>query len=217
MKFLEESRDDERVTEIQQQPAEDQSLEVQIGGVWARVEVAHGNLRADVQIAVYGQNGVALVLNGHREQSVAAALKKFLQEELCWSSQQSLLTVRSAHILGWAYECQVLHFHEFGFDKEVLVPSNWNVFLHETEVVEAAEKQTTAIHSQIEVHLLTTISVKVILYVLCQVDIEQYKVMEVAATEGPVGSAVRQAAAPLTSSTQSIKRDLRGALHMLQN
>lgn len=47
--------------------------------------------------------------------------------------------------------------HEFRFDQEVLVSPDWNVFLHETEVVEAAQQQPTAVHPQIEVHLLTAI------------------------------------------------------------
>lgn len=217
VEILEESRDDEGVTKIQEQPAEDQALGVQVGGVWTRIDVTHRNLWADVQVAVDGQDGVVPVLDGHREQSVAAALEKLLEEELCWSIQQRLLTVRGTHVLGRADQSQVLHLHEFRFDQEVLVPSDWNVLLHEAEVVEATEQQTTAVHSQIKVHLLAAVSVEVILNVLCQVDIEQHKVMEVASTEGPVGSAVRQPATPLTRPTQGIKRDLRGALHVLQH
>lgn len=47
--------------------------------------------------------------------------------------------------------------HEFRFDQEIFVSPNWNVFLHETEVVEATKHQSTAVHPQIEVHLLTAI------------------------------------------------------------
>lgn len=47
--------------------------------------------------------------------------------------------------------------HEFRFDQEVFVSPNWNVFLHETKVVEATQQQPTTVHPQIEVHLLTAI------------------------------------------------------------
>lgn len=36
--------------------------------------------------------------------------------------------------------------HEFRFDQEVFVSPNWNVFLHEAEVVEATQQQPTAVH-----------------------------------------------------------------------
>lgn len=42
--FLEESRDHEGVTEVKQQATEHQALMAQVGGVWTRVDVAHGNL-----------------------------------------------------------------------------------------------------------------------------------------------------------------------------
>lgn len=42
--FLEESGDDEGVTEVKQQPTEQQALVVQVGGVWPRVDVAYRNL-----------------------------------------------------------------------------------------------------------------------------------------------------------------------------
>lgn len=45
--------------------------------------------------------------------------------------------------------------HKFRFDHEVFVPPYWNVFLHQAEVVEAAQKQPTAVNPQIKVHLLT--------------------------------------------------------------
>lgn len=47
--------------------------------------------------------------------------------------------------------------HELGFDQEVFVSPDWNVFLHETEVVEATEEQSAAVHPQVEVHLLTAV------------------------------------------------------------
>lgn len=42
--FLEESGDDEGVTEVKQQPTKQQALVVQVGGVWPRVDVAYRNL-----------------------------------------------------------------------------------------------------------------------------------------------------------------------------
>lgn len=45
MELFEESRDDERVTEVQKEAAEDQALVFQVGGVWSRVDVAYRNLR----------------------------------------------------------------------------------------------------------------------------------------------------------------------------
>lgn len=47
--------------------------------------------------------------------------------------------------------------HVFGSDEEIFVPSDWNVFLHEAEVVEAADQQPTAAHPQVEVQLLATV------------------------------------------------------------
>lgn len=42
---LEESRDNEGVTEVKQKATEHQTLVVKVGGVWTRVDVAHRNLR----------------------------------------------------------------------------------------------------------------------------------------------------------------------------
>lgn len=47
--------------------------------------------------------------------------------------------------------------HVFGSDQKVFVPANWNVFLHEAEVVEAADKQPAAAHPQVEVKLLAAV------------------------------------------------------------
>lgn len=47
--------------------------------------------------------------------------------------------------------------HELRLDKEVFVSPHWNVFLHETEVVEATQQQPAAVHPQIEVHFLAAI------------------------------------------------------------
>lgn len=45
MEFLQESRNNEGVTEVKQQATEHQPLMVQVGGVWTRVDVAHRDLR----------------------------------------------------------------------------------------------------------------------------------------------------------------------------
>lgn len=37
-------------------------------------------------------------------------------------------------------------YHEFRFDQEIFVSPNWNVFLHEAEVVKATQQQPTAVH-----------------------------------------------------------------------
>lgn len=149
---------------------------------------ASAHLRADVEVAVDGQNRVAPVLNGLREQSVAAALQEPFEQELGRGVQEGLLAVRGANILWRADRGGVFHlleaggstqfgvkgrfiqissrfcwcgcsntYHEFGFDQEVFVSAHWNVFLHEAEVVEAAQQQPTAVHPQIEVHLLAAV------------------------------------------------------------
>lgn len=74
--FLQESRDHEGVTEVKQKATEQQPLMVQVGGVWARVYVAHSNLWADVEVAVDGQNWVVSVSNSLWKQTVAAALQE---------------------------------------------------------------------------------------------------------------------------------------------
>lgn len=47
--------------------------------------------------------------------------------------------------------------HELRFNQEGFVPADWNVFLHEAEVVEATQQQPTAVHPQVEVHLLAAV------------------------------------------------------------
>lgn len=44
MKLLEEARDNEGVTQVEQQAAEDQTLVVQVRGVWPGAEVAYWHL-----------------------------------------------------------------------------------------------------------------------------------------------------------------------------
>lgn len=63
VEFLQESRNNEGVTEVKQQATEHQPLMVQVGGVWTRVDVAHRDLRAEVEVAVNGQNWVVSVPN----------------------------------------------------------------------------------------------------------------------------------------------------------
>lgn len=43
--------------------------------------------------------------------------------------------------------CEQAIYHKFRFDHKVFIPSDWNVFLHQAEVVEAAQQQPTAINS----------------------------------------------------------------------
>lgn len=45
----------------------------------------------------------------------------------------------------------------FGSDQNVFVPADWNVFLHQAEVVEATDKQPAAAHPQVEVQFLTAV------------------------------------------------------------
>lgn len=49
MELFEESGDNEGVTEVQEEAAEHQALVFQVGGVWSRVDVAHGNLQQQQQ------------------------------------------------------------------------------------------------------------------------------------------------------------------------
>lgn len=45
MELFEKSGDDEGVTEVQKEAAEDQALVPQVGGVWSRVDVEYRNLQ----------------------------------------------------------------------------------------------------------------------------------------------------------------------------
>ncbi|TNN67580.1 hypothetical protein EYF80_022253 [Liparis tanakae] len=108
--FLEEPGDDEGVAEVEQQAAEQQALVAQVGG-------AH--LRADVEVAVDGQNWVAFVPDGHREQPVAAALQEPLQQKLSRRVQEGLLAIRGANVLRRADSGGVSHFLPFGGETAV--------------------------------------------------------------------------------------------------
>lgn len=57
------------------------------------------HLRADVEVAIDGQNWVFSVLNSQREQSVAAALQELFKQELGRGVQEGLLAVWGADIL----------------------------------------------------------------------------------------------------------------------
>lgn len=57
------------------------------------------HLRADVEVAVDGQNWVVPVLNGLRKQSVAAALQEPFKQELGRGVQEGLLAVWGANVL----------------------------------------------------------------------------------------------------------------------
>lgn len=69
-------------------------------------------LRADVEVAVDGQNWVASVLNGLWKQSVAAALQEPFQQELGRGIEEGLLAVWGADVLGRADQSRVLYFLE---------------------------------------------------------------------------------------------------------
>lgn len=69
-------------------------------------------LRADVEVAVDGQNWVVSVLDRLWKESVAAALQELLQQELGRGVQESLLAVRGADVLGRADQGWVLHLLE---------------------------------------------------------------------------------------------------------
>lgn len=69
-------------------------------------------LRADVEVAVDGQNWVVSVLNSLWKESVAAALQEPFKEELGRSIQEGLLTVWGTNILGRADWGGVFYFLE---------------------------------------------------------------------------------------------------------
>jgi len=68
------------------------------------------HLRADVEVAVDGQNWVAFVPNGHRKQPVAAALQEPFQQKLGRGVQEGLLAIRGANVLRRADRGGVSHF-----------------------------------------------------------------------------------------------------------
>ena len=45
----------------------------------------------------------------------------------------------------------------FGFDQHGFMSAGGDVLLHDTEVVEATQQETTAVHPQVKVHLLTRV------------------------------------------------------------
>lgn len=79
------------------------------------------------------------------------------------------------------------------------------MFLHEAEVVEATQQQPTAVHTKIEVHLLTAITIEVVLNVLRQVHVEHDKVVEVTPAERLTGRLASEAAAPLACTGHGIQ------------
>lgn len=48
-------------------------------------------------------------------------------------------------------------YHDLWFNDKVPLPSNLNMFLHETEVIKAADEQATTVSSQIKVNIFTEI------------------------------------------------------------
>jgi hypothetical protein len=57
-------------------------------------------LRSQVQVAVYRQHGVAVILQRQREEAMAMVLEEFLQQELGGSCQERMLTVGGTDVLG---------------------------------------------------------------------------------------------------------------------
>lgn len=133
--------------------------------------------------------------------------------------------------------------HVFGSDEEIFVPANWNVFLHEAEVVVATDKQPAAARPQVEVQLLATVPAHgqsnvrtprddatcwasagllalprdVVLHVLCQVHVQHDKVVQVAPTEGLAGGPASHVAVPLAGSEHCVQADLWREFHVLQH
>lgn len=48
-------------------------------------------------------------------------------------------------------------YHDLWFNDKVPLPTNLHMFLHETEVVKAADEQSTAVGSQVKVNIFTEI------------------------------------------------------------
>lgn len=48
-------------------------------------------------------------------------------------------------------------YHDLWFNDKVPLPSNLNMLLHETEVIKAADKQATAVCSQVKVNIFTEV------------------------------------------------------------
>lgn len=48
-------------------------------------------------------------------------------------------------------------YHDLWFNDKVLLPANLHMFLHETEVVKAADEQSTTVRSQVKVNIFTEI------------------------------------------------------------
>lgn len=66
-----------------------------------------------------------------------------------------------------------------GFDNECPVSSNGNLFLHDAEAVESADKHACAVQPQAEVYIVTAEAILVILDVLASIHIEKEEVMQV--------------------------------------
>lgn len=58
-------------------------------------------LRPQVKVAVDGQHGVAVILQGQREEAVAVVLQELLQQELRRGCEERVLAVGGADVLGW--------------------------------------------------------------------------------------------------------------------
>lgn len=78
---------------------------------------------------------------------------------------------------------RVLHLY-LGLDDEGPVSSYSDLLLHDTEVVESADNETSTVQPQGEVHVVAGEAVLVILDVLTPVNIEEKKVIQVTSEEG---------------------------------
>lgn len=115
--------------------------------------ITHRNLGSQVKVAVNQQHGVAMILQGERKEVVAVVLEKLLQQELCRGCKERVLAVWGADVLGWHDGDRVVR--RLGRDVEGTVPAHCNLLLHHTEAVEPAEQETSAVHPQVEVHIVT--------------------------------------------------------------
>lgn len=91
------------------------------------------------------------------------------------------------------------------------------MFLHETEVVKAADEQTTAVCSQVKVHIFAEIPVEVILYVLSQVYVKEDEIVHMAPREWGLQALRTQLAAPFLYAQDCIVGNFWCCFNVLQN
>jgi len=59
--------------------------------------------------------------------------------------------------MGPGFTLHIRTHHDFRLHDKVLLSSNLNMLLHDTEVVEAADEQATAVRPQIKIYIFTEI------------------------------------------------------------